>query len=87
MTGPTRPKLDAEYLKTAKEQFLAVDYNEIHELDEAAKKEVFESEIVWRNVAVFVILHVLAVFGLYHLIFTAKWLTVGWSELMSLVLL
>uniref|UniRef100_A0A183BXT1 FA_desaturase domain-containing protein n=1 Tax=Globodera pallida TaxID=36090 RepID=A0A183BXT1_GLOPA len=63
----------------AENQFLAADLEESIRLREAAKKEQFKAKIVWRNVFLFLLLHLGALSGLYHLIFTAKWATIGWS--------
>ena len=40
----------------------------------------YRLEIVWRNVMVFVYLHVAAVYGFYLLLTAAKWSTVAWSN-------
>jgi len=40
----------------------------------------YRLEIVWRNVMVFVYLHVAAVYGFYLLLTAAKWNTVAWSN-------
>ncbi|XP_014252773.1 acyl-CoA Delta(11) desaturase-like [Cimex lectularius] len=40
------------------------------------KKQEYKVNIVWRNVALFAYLHLAAVYGLYLMLFEAKWLTV-----------
>lgn len=64
-----------------KEQFLSADLDEVQQLQELAKKENFKPQIVWRNIALFALLHFGALIGLYQLVFTAKWLTVAWCVL------
>uniref|UniRef100_A0A0M3IMK2 Acyl-CoA desaturase n=1 Tax=Ascaris lumbricoides TaxID=6252 RepID=A0A0M3IMK2_ASCLU len=39
----------------------------------------FVASIVWRNVILFVLLHLFALFGAYQIIFVAKWPTVLWT--------
>ena len=50
--------------------------------DSASKdpSKEYRLEIVWRNVMVFVYLHVAAVYGLYLLVTVAKWPTVAFSN-------
>jgi stearoyl-CoA desaturase (Delta-9 desaturase) len=62
----------------SKEQFLAADFDEVAHLQELAKKEDYRGQIVWRNIVLFVLLHVGSLVGLYQVLFTAKWLTLGW---------
>jgi len=62
----------------AKEHFLAADFDEVVHLREMSKQENFKPQIVWRNVILFVFLHIGTLVGLYQVIFTAKWLTLGW---------
>ncbi|VDM39964.1 unnamed protein product [Toxocara canis] len=71
--------VDYQALKVAEEQFLAPDYEEIAKINEHANKEKFVASIVWRNVGLFLGLHILAVVGFYQLIFIAKWSTVYWT--------
>lgn len=72
----TQIKVDAIISK----QFLAADLNEIRQMQEESKKQVIKMEIVWKNVALFVALHIGALVGLYQLVFQAKWATVGWGK-------
>lgn len=60
------------------QQFLAADLSESFQIKEAAKKEHFKAQIVWRNVALFVILHTGALIGLWQILFIAKWQTFAW---------
>lgn len=47
---------------------------------EQVKKSSYEMKIVWRNVILFTILHSGALYGVYSLLFEAKWLTWLWSK-------
>ncbi len=40
----------------------------------------FKPEIVWKNVVLFILLHIGALFGLYCIFFQAQWNTVYWSK-------
>lgn len=42
-------------------------------------KKPYQTVIVWRNVILFALLHLGSVYGLYMLIFQAKWATVAWT--------
>jgi len=64
--------------ETASEQFLVAELEEMTRLNDLAKKDKFKPQIVWRNVALFVLLHFGALVGLYQFMFTAKWLTSAW---------
>uniref|UniRef100_A0A915BNT3 Fatty acid desaturase domain-containing protein n=1 Tax=Parascaris univalens TaxID=6257 RepID=A0A915BNT3_PARUN len=70
---------DEGTLMTAADQYLAPDFKEITEINEQSKKEKFVASIVWRNVVLFALLHVFALFGAYQIIFVAKWPTVLWT--------
>ncbi|KAL3102291.1 hypothetical protein niasHS_003700 [Heterodera schachtii] len=61
-----------------RQQFLAADLEESVRLREEAKKGQFKTQIVWRNVLLFVLLHFGAFVGLCQLISSAKWATIGW---------
>ncbi|KAH7708688.1 FAT-6 protein [Aphelenchoides avenae] len=61
--------------RSIKEQFLSADLDEVIRLRESAKQEEFKPEIVWRNVALFVFLHIGALVGLYQLFTVATWPT------------
>lgn len=54
---------------------MIVDQERLH-----AEKENFRAKIVWRNVIILSALHLGAIYGLYLLIFQAKWLTCIWSK-------
>jgi len=41
----------------------------------------YRLEIVWRNVLVFVYLHIAAVYGGYLMLTAAKWYTVAWGNI------
>jgi len=45
-------------------------------------KSPYKLEIVWRNVILFALLHLASVYGLYLLVFNAKWATVAWTYLL-----
>ncbi|XP_050306599.1 acyl-CoA Delta-9 desaturase-like [Anthonomus grandis grandis] len=49
---------------------------------EAYQPDDRPAQIVWRNVAVFVALHLIALYGLYNCFTSAKWATVGYGFLM-----
>ncbi len=40
----------------------------------------FRPEIVWKNVVLFIYLHIGALFGLYCIFFQVQWNTVYWSK-------
>ncbi|CAI2350809.1 unnamed protein product [Caenorhabditis sp. 36 PRJEB53466] len=63
-------------------QYLAVDPDEIAQLQEESKTIPYKQEIVWRNVALFVALHIGAGIGLWNLIFDCKWQTVIFTFLL-----
>jgi stearoyl-CoA desaturase (delta-9 desaturase) len=65
----------------AKEQFLAAELNEVKRLRELAKNEKYRPTIVWRNVMLFIALHVGALVGAYQFLFVARWKTMIWSVL------
>uniref|UniRef100_A0A7E4UT06 FA_desaturase domain-containing protein n=1 Tax=Panagrellus redivivus TaxID=6233 RepID=A0A7E4UT06_PANRE len=65
--------------EVADSQFLAQEFDEVDKLREAAKKDNFKPEWVWRNVALFAALHFGALVATYQLIFEAKWATVFFS--------
>lgn len=67
-----------------KNQFLAQDFEVTQKLNEDAKKNPFKPQYVWRNVLLFLALHVGALVGFYQLFFVAKWQTVLWSKLFFL---
>jgi len=65
------------------EQFLAPELEEMVALKEQAKSSDFKPIWVWRNVALFIALHIGALVGLYQIFFLAQWKTVlftwvGW---------
>ncbi|KHN78237.1 Acyl-CoA desaturase [Toxocara canis] len=76
-----------EYMDSAEEQYLAPAYDEINEINKANtdEKEKFKAKIVWRNVMLFAILHCGALIGLYELFFHAKWASVLWTVLYSMI--
>ena len=39
------------------------------------EKKPYKIQIVWRNIGLMTLLHSLALYGLYHYLFTAKWQT------------
>uniref|UniRef100_A0A1I7U7C2 DUF148 domain-containing protein n=1 Tax=Caenorhabditis tropicalis TaxID=1561998 RepID=A0A1I7U7C2_9PELO len=83
MTVKTRSTIAKKIEKEAdapEAQYLAVNPDEIIQLQEESKKIPYKREIVWRNVALFAALHFGAAIGLYQLIFEAKWATVLFSE-------
>jgi stearoyl-CoA desaturase (delta-9 desaturase) len=53
--------------------------------DEPVKKASYEMKIVWRNVILFTILHLGALYGVYSLLFEAKWLTWLWCYFLLFV--
>jgi stearoyl-CoA desaturase (delta-9 desaturase) len=61
------------------DQFLSADLEEMERLQEASKKIKFRGSVVWRNVILFVFLHLGAFWGLYHMFTQAKWATVAWA--------
>jgi hypothetical protein len=68
-----------ETISQIEEHFLTAELSEVEKLQELAKSEDFKADIVWRNVILFVILHVGALIGAYQLVFVAKWATVACS--------
>lgn len=44
-----------------------------------------EYKIVWANVVRYIILHSLAIYGLYRLLFFAKWYTFIWGMFLGLL--
>ncbi|XP_047106150.1 acyl-CoA Delta-9 desaturase-like [Schistocerca piceifrons] len=51
--------------------------------EDADKQPEYEWRIVWRNVVVFIYLHVATVYGLYLALTAAKWATVYWTVLVG----
>ncbi|RZC41504.1 FA desaturase domain containing protein [Asbolus verrucosus] len=49
------------------------------------KSEPYKVQIVWRNILLFIYLHIAGLYGLYCFIFTAKWNTVLWTYLLALI--
>ncbi|CAO4367553.1 unnamed protein product [Caenorhabditis nigoni] len=83
MTVKTRTTFGQKLTKNSPTDLdLDVDPRECSEILEESRKIPYKMEIVWRNVALFVALHLAAVIGLYELIFNAKWLTVGFVFLL-----
>jgi len=78
VTETVSPSKATALADVAKDHFLAADFDEVVHLRELAKKEDYKLKIVWRNVALFVLLHLGSLVGLYQMLFTAKWLTLGW---------
>jgi stearoyl-CoA desaturase (delta-9 desaturase) len=78
MTGSTTVTETTTLADVAREQYLAVNFDEVIRLREESKKQEFRVQIVWRNVILFALLHLGSLVGLYQLLFTAKWLTLGW---------
>ncbi|KAK6054898.1 stearoyl-CoA 9-desaturase [Cooperia oncophora] len=80
MTIPTRTNLAKNPIaeKIIAEQFLAADLSEVDKLREEAKKYNYKRQVVYRNVALFALLHVGSLIGLYQVVFDAKWQTIGW---------
>uniref|UniRef100_F1L8L4 Acyl-CoA desaturase n=1 Tax=Ascaris suum TaxID=6253 RepID=F1L8L4_ASCSU len=72
-------------MDSAEEQYLAPAYDEIDELKTSKEKVEFKTQIVWRNIGLFAILHIGALIGFYQLIFYAKWLTAFWTILYSMI--
>ncbi|KAK9504998.1 hypothetical protein O3M35_009155 [Rhynocoris fuscipes] len=70
----------APNIKTAPER--ADDCPTKQQLDQnnlETKVPEYKLEIVWRNVLLFIYLHVAALYGAYLMIFQAKWYTVFWA--------
>jgi len=68
-----------------KDQYLAAELDEVIRLQQYAKDNKFKAEIVWRNVIIFVALHIGALIGFYQIIFLARWPTVIWAVLCYLM--
>jgi stearoyl-CoA desaturase (delta-9 desaturase) len=68
--------------KPIAEQFLAAELDVMEELMEESKQFTFETQVVWRNVALFVALHLGALLGLYQVFFEAKWQTLAFMFFM-----
>jgi len=62
-----------------KDQYLAAELDEVVRLQNYAKENKFKAHVVWRNVAIFVVLHIGALVGFYQFVFLAKWPTVLWT--------
>jgi stearoyl-CoA desaturase (delta-9 desaturase) len=67
------------------EMFLTMEFNDLKELEEKSKAAKFKTQIVWRNVFLYVLLQTGASIGLYQLCFTAKWLSVAWVIILWMV--
>ncbi|CAK5017549.1 unnamed protein product [Meloidogyne enterolobii] len=67
------------------EMFLTMEVNDLKELEEKAKAAKFKTQVVWRNVGLYVLLQTGATIGLYQLFFTAKWLSVAWVIILWMV--
>ncbi|KAK5974820.1 Acyl-CoA desaturase [Trichostrongylus colubriformis] len=80
MTIPTRTNVAKKPIvdKVIAEQFLAADLSEVEKLQEEGKKYNYKRKVVYRNVALFALLHVGSLIGLYQVVFDAKWQTVAW---------
>ncbi len=65
---------------TEQKQFLVADLHAMDELHKLEQSDDFEAEIVWRNVVLFVVIHVGALVGLYQLFFVAKLVTFGFGK-------
>ncbi|CAD5226970.1 unnamed protein product [Bursaphelenchus xylophilus] len=66
-------------------QYLAADLDEMIQLQKFAEKNKFKAEIVWRNVIIFIALHIGALIGLYQFIFLAKWQTMVFTVLLYII--
>ncbi|KAL3082757.1 hypothetical protein niasHS_010559 [Heterodera schachtii] len=79
----TRNRKSAE--KISEGQFLSMEVDELQELEEKAKKTQFKTQIVWRNVILYLILQTGALIGVYQLFTSSKWLTVFWCLFLWMV--
>ncbi|KAL3119930.1 hypothetical protein niasHT_007058 [Heterodera trifolii] len=79
----TRNRKSAE--KISEGQFLSMEVDELQELEEKAKKTQFKTQIVWRNVILYLILQTGALIGVYQLFTSSKWLTVFWCFFLWMV--
>uniref|UniRef100_A0AC35TL18 FA_desaturase domain-containing protein n=1 Tax=Rhabditophanes sp. KR3021 TaxID=114890 RepID=A0AC35TL18_9BILA len=69
----------AKVTTISNEPYLAAIEDDIKQMNEEAKNKEYKMEIVWRNVFLLAVFHILGAVGLYHFIFDIKWATVIWS--------
>lgn len=81
----TRSRVNVQRLTEADEMFLAMEVNELKDLEEKAKQVKFKPTIVWRNVALYMVLQTGATIGLYQLFTTATWASVAWTLFLWMV--
>ncbi|VDP34318.1 unnamed protein product [Heligmosomoides polygyrus] len=67
VTRTNGKKVEVE--KVIAEQFLAADLDEVTKLQEEGKKYNYKRQLVYRNVALFALLHVGSLIGLYQVVF------------------
>ncbi|GMR47693.1 hypothetical protein PMAYCL1PPCAC_17888, partial [Pristionchus mayeri] len=65
--------------KNVEDMFLTADLEVMEKMEAEVKENRPPLKIVWRNVAIFVGLHLAALLGLYQFLFEAKWLTCFWA--------
>jgi len=80
-----RNRRNVQKMTEADGMFLAMEVNELKDLEEKAKQSKFKPQIVWRNVGLYLILQTGALIGLYQMFTTSKWLSVAWALFLWMV--
>ncbi|GMR60425.1 hypothetical protein PMAYCL1PPCAC_30620, partial [Pristionchus mayeri] len=57
--------------------YLAPEFKEMEKMEEEAKKSKYKMEIIWKNVVMLIVLHIVALVGVYHAFTEAKWRTLS----------
>lgn len=81
----TRNRVNVQRLTEADGMFLAMEVNELKDLEEKSKQAKFKPAVVWRNVALYMVLQTGATIGLYQLFTTATWASVAWTLFLWMV--
>lgn len=97
----TRNKINVQRLTETDGMFLAMEVNELKDLEEKAKQvkglanpfqsnsfhfqAKFKPAIVWRNVALYMVLQTGATIGLFQLFTSATWASVAWTLFLWMV--
>lgn len=65
------------------EEAVSDDNNDIHTVDVSQKS--FKVTIVWRNVLILSVIHVLAIYGYYLMVTAAKWQTMPFAYVFTVL--
>ncbi|KAF8363797.1 hypothetical protein PRIPAC_90720 [Pristionchus pacificus] len=81
----THRKVSAESIekKNVEDMYLVPDLDEMEMMEEEVREARPPLKIVWRNVAIFSLLHLGALVGLHQFIFEAKWMTCFFALLLD----